>query len=72
MSQEKRRVTFKVFTLDDDPDIIGQLEQIAREEDRTLSQVFRQALRFFLTHRPINGTNPPDGQIAPEPADVPA
>lgn len=70
MSQEKRRVTFKVFTLDDDPDIIGQLEQIAREEDRTLSQVFRQAFRFFLAHRPVNGTNPSDGQPIAEPVTV--
>jgi predicted transcriptional regulator len=71
MTQEKRRVTFKVFTLDDDPDIIAQLEQIARAEDRTLSQVFRQAFRFFLANRPFNGTDSRDGQ-AVEPAEATA
>lgn len=71
MTQEKRRVSFKVFTLDEEPDIIAQLEQIARAEDRTLSQVFRQAFRFFLASRPSNGTNLQDGQ-APEPAIIDA
>lgn len=64
MTQDKRRVTFKLFTVDDEPDIIFQLEQIAKEEDRTLSQVFRQAFRFYLSHRPMNGTNPSVGQSA--------
>lgn len=64
MTQDKRRVTFKLFTVDDEPDIIMQLEQIAREEDRTLSQVFRQAFRFYLSNRPVNGTNPQVGQPA--------
>ena len=71
MTTEKRRVSFKVFTLDEEPDIIAQLEQIARAEDRTLSQVFRQAFRFFLANRPFNGTNLQDGQ-ASEPAETTA
>lgn len=62
MTQDKRRVSFKVFSLDEEPDIIAQLEQIAREEDRTLSQVFRMAFRFFLANRPSNAIIPPDGQ----------
>lgn len=62
MTQDKRRVTFKIFTVDDEPDIIAQLEQIAKEEDRTLSQVFRQAFRFFLTNRPVKETIPHNEQ----------
>lgn len=49
--QEKRRVSFKVFSLDEEANIIEQLEQIAREEDRSLSQVFRLAFRSFLASR---------------------
>jgi predicted transcriptional regulator len=64
MTQDKRRVTFKLFTVDDEPDIIAQLEQVAKEEDRTLSQVFRQAFRFYLSNRPVNGTNQSVGRSA--------
>lgn len=59
MTEEKRRVSFKVFSLDEEPNIIEQLEKIAREEDRTLSQVFRQAFRFYLAGRPGGADQPP-------------
>lgn len=51
----KQRVTF-VITFDDDRNVIAAVDEIARREYLSRSDIIRRALRFFLANSPSEGT----------------
>lgn len=55
MERESKRVTF-VITFDDDRAVIEKIDEIAKAEYLTRSDIIRRALRLFLTASPVNGT----------------
>jgi len=43
----------KLVTVSVPPDLLKRAQSVAREEGRTQSELFREALRFYLTARPL-------------------
>lgn len=45
--------TTKLVTVSVPPDLLKKAQTVAKEEGRTRSELFREALRFYLTARPL-------------------
>lgn len=58
---KERMVTFSVI---EEAAIIERIEEIARREDLSRSQVIRRAIRLFLSMSPVNGTIPQAEEVA--------